>query len=828
MFLHIRPYLHNFNSPFGRTLFAFLCLVFAVGIFLPSHAAQAATPTLVQHVSSGRDNTGGYTNPNLKITLPNAALANNALLLAVESDSGLTIGTPTDDKGNWWSAGPARTDTGQSIALFVATGVLAGTRVITVPFTGNVGISSMSAVVSEYYNVATTTAIDTSGSAAGQSINLTTAVDGDLIWQAGNDITTLDPNLTSITKGSGFTLLTANREGGKVAQYQVQGTHGAVTAAFTTSGSDAWQSVAIALKPGSVGTAPGPGIRIVHVQHELFNAATHTVQFPSTGNLLVGTWTSPDVTITAITDGNSNTWSTGVSSIQGGDTAQIFYAANATPGTDLTISPTYSGASGGDSFLVLFDVTGAAASPHDVDHTNSGNQTSAGNLTADTIAPTTPNGLVFNVTTIFTHTINGTVGNGYILVPFVNSGDDNGVTNASHLDEDDGRAIVYNAGTSPLTFVYTNTGVLSGVGVWESASMAFTSAPGAGIQVSSRSDSLSDSRPSATSNHTVAFTVNNAMYASSLSGSSTLVLTLPSGFTIPVGMNCGDVDAATSVQFSFNYPGCAATATAWGFSATGSSITLVPPSGTGVYVPTSTQVTIKIGSNATGGQQGGHWITNPSTGGVYTISVGGTFGGSGNMLVSINAGVTVQATVAESLSLSVSSIGALSCTADDGATITAIGTAPTSVPFGTVSANSFYQGCQDLVVSTNAGNGYSVTVQESSAMKTADGRFSIPDTTCDGGTCTESVAAAWTNATKNGLGHTCFNQLNHDCNAVYSTGTNFRQAADLSAGETAQSVMSSSTAATATGRVKYRLSTSAAQPAGTYTTVISYIITGTY
>jgi hypothetical protein len=263
-------------------------------------------------------------------------------------------------------------------------------------------------------------------------------------------------------------------------------------------------------------------------------------------------------------------------------------------------------------------------------------------------------------------------------------------------------------------------------------------------------------------------------------------------------------------------------------AAGGSTLTLTPPSGTGVYVPTSTQVTIKIGSNATVGQQGGHWITNPSTGGVYTISVGGTFGGSGNMLVSINAGVSVQATVAESLSLSVSSIGALSCTADDGATITAIGTAATSVPFGTISANSFYQGCQDLVVSTNAGNGYSVTVQESSAMRTVDGRLSIPDTTCDGGTCTESVAAAWTNATKNGLGHTCFNQLNHDCNAAYSSGTNFRQAANLSAGETAQSVMSSSTAATATGRVKYRLSAGSAQPAGTYTTIISYTIYATY
>ena len=184
-----------------------------------------------------------------------------------------------------------------------------------------------------------------------------------------------------------------------------------------------------------------------------------------------------------------------------------------------------------------------------------------------------------------------------------------------------------------------------------------------GVQVSSRSDTLSDPRPSATSNHTFAFTVNNSIVGSSASNSSTLTLIFDPAFQLPVGMDCGDVDAATSVQFNFNYPGCAATATAWGFSATGSVITLVPPSGTGVYVPTSTQVTIKIGSNATVGQQGAHWITNPSTAGIYTISVGGTFGGSGNMLVSINAGVTVQATVAESLALTVSSVKAVNCSA---------------------------------------------------------------------------------------------------------------------------------------------------------------------
>jgi len=294
-------------------------------------------------------------------------------------------------------------------------------------------------------------------------------------------------------------------------------------------------------------------------------------------------------------------------------------------------------------------------------------------------------------------------------------------------------------------------------------------------------------------------------------------------------MDCGDVDAATSVQFNFNYPGCAATATAWGFSATGSVITLVPPSGTGVYVPTSTQVTIKIGSNATVGQQGSHWITNPSTVGMYTISVGGTFNGSGNILISLNVGVTVQATVAESLALTVSSVAAVNCTADDGASVTAIGTTSTTIPFGNVSLNTFYIGCQDLVVSTNAGNGYSITTQESSVMKTANGSFTIPDTTCDAGGCTESAAAAWTSATHNGLGHTCFNQDgNHDCDSSYTNGTKFRQFANIAAGETPQAIMASSTPASVTARIKHRLSVGNAQAAGTYTTLITYTILGTF
>jgi hypothetical protein len=347
-----------------------------------------------------------------------------------------------------------------------------------------------------------------------------------------------------------------------------------------------------------------------------------------------------------------------------------------------------------------------------------------------------------------------------------------------------------------------------------------------GFQVD-RDDTLSDSRPGVSANQTISFTITM-----SIDASERVELTWPLAFAFPPDLDCGDADVATGTQFmlSTTSTACAATATTWGveFMSDTRVFRLTAPSTAGTYVATGTKITITIGTNASAQQTGTTQIVNPASTGVYTVSVGGNFAGIGNILVSINAGVDVQATVAESLAFTVSSVAAVNCTADDGATVTAIGTSPTSVPFGIVSLNTFYIGCQDLVVSTNASNGYSLTTQESSAMKTANGSSIIPDTTCDGGTCSESVAGAWINAAKNGLGHTCANQVNHDCSSAYSSGTNFLQFANMAGGETAQAVMSSSTNATATGRIKLRLSAGLAQPAGDYTTLITYTIYATY
>jgi hypothetical protein len=444
-------------------------------------------PTLVQHISAGREQNNTSNPSNLKVRLPNASLSGNALILGVEADAGQTIATPTDNQGNTWVAGPSVNTGGQNITVWYLLNAAVGTQTITIGFSGGT-TSSMSAMCSEFSGVQTSGAIGPTGSASTATpVNITLSsapTSGDLVWMWGTDITTLDPSLTSITKGTNFTLLTANREAGMVAQYSITTT--STTAGFTVSGTNTFNAVALTLKAAAAGTNPATGIHIDHMQGELYNAATHTAQFPCTGNLIVGLWTSVDVTITSISDSNGNTWSLGASSTVN-LRAQIFYAANAVTSPDMTISLTYSGTSGGNNFVHFYDVSGAATSPHDVDDVRNGNQTSNGNLTSGVITPTAVNGLVLNVTTIDFHTITGTVADGNGHTPILNqevmSSDDNassGGTGPSHLDEDDGRASLYNTDTTQITFIYSNTAGTNpptGVTTWDSVTSVFTAAP---------------------------------------------------------------------------------------------------------------------------------------------------------------------------------------------------------------------------------------------------------------------------------------------------------------------------------------------------------------
>jgi hypothetical protein len=461
----------------------------------------AAVPTFVQHVAGGMDNQFVTT---LTLTLPNGAGAGNCLILGVRFSGAGSIASVADDKGNSWQAGPSVLNSSVNpstrASLYLATNVVSGTRRVTITFAGLGGPSGSlafpQAVISEFYNIALASALDGSSSSATSRTtgSITPSLGNDLVYEWGVDVSAIDPNYgtlfngTSITAGVGFTLLAADLQTGSADQYEVQPTTASITPTFSASGTDTWSSVAMALKSCTCGTPPPNGIRIVHIQHTMIAWPGHTtpvtLQFPSSGNLLVGLFTGTVAFIGQITDSAGNTWISAASSP--GDTninftsAQIVYAANAHTSSTLgsivtTLSPA---CSSGDCNLVLYDVAGAAA--FDKATTANGDQQAFGNVTMASLTPATANELVFHVASIDFHTINGAVGAGYVLDSMVNAVDDNeasnvGGTTPSRLDMDNAFGHYASATTSPVTFVYTaaNRTGTGGIRGWGAVAAAF-------------------------------------------------------------------------------------------------------------------------------------------------------------------------------------------------------------------------------------------------------------------------------------------------------------------------------------------------------------------
>lgn len=334
-------------------------------------------------------------------------------------------------------------------------------------------------------------------------------------------------------------------------------------------------------------------------------------------------------------------------------------------------------------------------------------------------------------------------------------------------------------------------------------------------------DTLSDSRPSIGANHTIVFTLSAT---NNIVENDTIAITFPAGFDL-TSVVYTDVDLSSSSMGEQTIVGAAPNTTQWGAVVSGQVLTFTAPSNAATYIGGGETVTIEIGTNATAGSTGTNQIVNP-TAASYTINItaAGASSETGALVVAIISGVTVTATIAESLTFAIAGVNDTLCTL--GGTATAVTTTAATVPFGLMNANAFKKGCQTFTLNTNAGDGYSLTSQETDQLTNA-GSQTIPDTTCDTGTCTESTAAAWATASANhGLGHTC-NGL--DCIGAYSSGSDFRQFASIADAETAVQMMSSSSPVTnSTSTVVYKISTSGSQPSGDYSNVVVYIATAQF
>lgn len=149
-----------------------------------------------------------------------------------------------------------------------------------------------------------------------------------------------------------------------------------------------------------------------------------------------------------------------------------------------------------------------------------------------------------------------------------------------------------------------------------------------------------------------------------------------------------------------------------------------------------------------------------------------------------------------------------------------------TIDLGELTPNQFSTNTHTLTVSNQGAGGYVVTAQESHPLRIQSGSATIPDTTCDAGTCDESAASTWTNPSNYGFG---FNLSGDDVESDFSTLNHFRQFANLASAETPQTIMSGSgVALNRESTVTYKVSISGSQQAGLYETLVTYNLLPTY
>lgn len=344
---------------------------------------------------------------------------------------------------------------------------------------------------------------------------------------------------------------------------------------------------------------------------------------------------------------------------------------------------------------------------------------------------------------------------------------------------------------------------------------------------------LSDSRASTATNVTITY---DQAAGGDFSAGDTIVVTFPtafdtSGFASTDALDYDFLNGATEETMVDSADSCTGdtveitTVAADVFTFTACSGFIGEAAGT--------VIVIEIGTHATTGGTGNTQAVN-STAATYTFNVDSTDEDAKDALVAVTSGVTLSATIDETLTFTVAGVTTGNCSVSGGTEIDTSGNA-TTIPYGTVNSDTFYDACQNLTVGTNAAGGYGTTVK--TTARPTSGANTISEGTCDGG-CSDTVAAAWATATNNGYGYCLKDEVGDGATTAGWSGTNecgdgtqnFKTINRVDATEAGQTIMSSAGATTTNDQTEigYRLAVGAGQPAGTYTTVIIYVATPTF
>lgn len=324
--------------------------------------------------------------------------------------------------------------------------------------------------------------------------------------------------------------------------------------------------------------------------------------------------------------------------------------------------------------------------------------------------------------------------------------------------------------------------------------------------VTSFSDTLSDSAPSASSTHTISFTTPTGV-----ANGETMVFTFPAGFTGVGSILDGDVTVEDdTVDISGDVTAAGA----------GQDVTLTLTTGT---IAAGSVIDVVIGVT--------NFIANPGPEGSYEITLAGTMTDSGATRVVILTAVTVTATVDTIFTFAVD--GTTAGTAINSQTTTG-DTSSTTIPFGTLDELAATTSAQQLTVGTNAANGYVVTVQLDQALLSSTGEdINGFNNGSDTNTPATWAVPSGTLGSPDTYGH--WGVTSDDTSITSRAGNEFADNLFIAASTTPREVMqhtgpvaADSGVGLGTTTVGYRVEISALQQAGDYSTTLTYVATPTF
>ncbi len=234
-------------------------------------------------------------------------------------------------------------------------------------------------------------------------------------------------------------------------------------------------------------------------------------------------------------------------------------------------------------------------------------------------------------------------------------------------------------------------------------------------------NTLSDSDLAVQSNHTIRFSIPAGSVG--LTGGQAITIRFPNGFNIATSsVNFTDVDFL--VNGAHRTLAAAANLATWGVSTTSNSLVLTSGNGT---LAAGDDLVVYIGTHATSGTTGDQRVTNHPAAGSYEFTIS-TPADSGQTRVAILDDVLVTANVNTSFDFVVSGFNTFGF--DVNGTSTTGTSSATALPFGTLTANQIKTLAQRLQVTTNAINGFVVTVAQSDDLESTTG--AIIDSFSDG------------------------------------------------------------------------------------------------